>query len=160
MSLIKSSCSATHTKAPTSPTRRVPMVRVDPKSAIGAASAGPNTAWRAKGRCLAGSHRDWEATRYRRPPTWRSNIFILSSSHDGTPMSSEGAILRVSDHPRSALSPQMCESRASTRIPSAQEILSHEASLWNRLGIIYGLSENNRTMRPDKRACVGYLPST
>ena len=35
------------------PTRPVPIVRVDPKSATSAASAGPNTAWRAKGRCLA-----------------------------------------------------------------------------------------------------------
>src|ERR1019366_6386286 len=48
MSLIKSSCSATHTKAPMSPTRRVPIVRVAPKSATGAGSAEPNTACRAK----------------------------------------------------------------------------------------------------------------
>src|SRR3989442_11013670 len=89
MSLIKSSCSATHTNAPTSPTRRVPTVRVDAKSATGGGSAGPNTAWRAKGRCLAGSHNDCEATLYRRPPTSRSNTFILSSRQIGMEMSSE-----------------------------------------------------------------------
>src|SRR5713101_707942 len=43
MSLTKSNCSATHTSAPTSPTRRVPMVRTEPKSATGGGSAGPNT---------------------------------------------------------------------------------------------------------------------
>jgi hypothetical protein len=48
---------------PMSPTNRVPMVRVKAKSATGAGSAGPNTACRAKGRCLVGSHNDWEAIR-------------------------------------------------------------------------------------------------
>ena len=81
MSLIKSSCSATHTKAPMSPTSRVPTVQVAAKSAIGAGSAEPNTACRANGRCLVGFHNDWEAIRYRRPPTWRSKMFIHSSSH-------------------------------------------------------------------------------
>jgi hypothetical protein len=61
MSLIKSSCSATHTSAPTSPIRRVPMVHTDPKLATGGGSAGPNTAWRAKGRWRTESHKDWDA---------------------------------------------------------------------------------------------------
>src|SRR5471030_2614742 len=63
MSLTRSSCSATQTKAPTSPTRRVPIVRVAAKSATGGASAGPNTACRANGRWRAESHNDWEAIR-------------------------------------------------------------------------------------------------
>jgi len=58
-----------------------PTAQVAAKSATGAGSAEPNTACRANGRCLAGSHNDWEAIRYRRPPTWRSNMFITSSSH-------------------------------------------------------------------------------
>ncbi len=46
-------------------------------------------------------------------------------------MSSEGAILRVSDHPRSALSPQMCESRAS--------LLLCALRLLRRLGLLLPL---------------------
>src|SRR6266446_4577572 len=92
MSLIRSSCSATQTKAPTSPTRRVPMVRAKPKSATGGESAGPNTACRANDRCLAESHSDWEAIRYRRPATRRSNMFILSSRHVRALLSSERCV--------------------------------------------------------------------
>src|ERR1017187_5010688 len=40
-------------------------------------------------RITTGSHNDWEAIRYRRPPTWRSNIFIHSSSHTRKPLASE-----------------------------------------------------------------------
>src|SRR5882724_3612830 len=92
MSLIRSSCSATQTKAPTSPTRRVPMVRAKPKSATGGESAGPNTDCRANDRCLAESHSDWEAIRYRRPATRRSNMFILSSRHVRALLSSERCV--------------------------------------------------------------------
>ncbi len=101
MSLIRSSCSATQTKAPTSPTSRDPIVCVEPKSATGAGSAEPNTACRANGRCLAGSHNDWEAIRYRRPPTWRSNMFIHSSSHIREPLASETRPHKQLQRPRS-----------------------------------------------------------
>ena len=113
MSLIRSSCSATHTKAPISPTRRVPIVCVELRSATEAGSAEPNTACRAKGRCLAGSHNDWEAIRYRRPPTCRSNMFIHSSSHIPGLLASKTRKRRHYSPLGVDPTPQKCESRAS-----------------------------------------------
>src|SRR5206468_11718661 len=81
----RSNGSATQTNAPTSPTRRLPTVRVRLRSATGGGSAGPSTAWRANGRWRTASHNDCDAMRYRRPPTSRSNTFILSSSITGMP---------------------------------------------------------------------------
>src|SRR6266851_2560727 len=52
---IRSSCSATQINAPTSPTACVPIVRVAPRSATGAAVAGPSTIWRATERPRTGS---------------------------------------------------------------------------------------------------------
>src|SRR2546427_268662 len=113
MSLIRSSCSATHIRAPTSPTRRVPSVRVNPKSATGGSSADPSTACRAKGRCCSGSHTDWDAIRYRRPPTTRSNMFILSSSHILALLSTKRYICKVENPSPLELAAHNCESRAS-----------------------------------------------
>src|SRR5881396_566043 len=113
MSLIRSSCSATHIRAPTSPTRRVPSVRVNPKSATGGSSADPSTACRAKGRCRSGSHTDWDAIRYRRPPTTRSNMFILSSSHILALLSTKRYICKVENPSPLELAAHNCESRAS-----------------------------------------------
>src|SRR6266446_9172495 len=120
MSLIRSSCSATHTKAPISPTKRVPIVCVELRSATGAGSAEPNTACRAKGRCLAGSHNDWEAIRYRRPPTWRSNMFIHSSSHIPGLLASKTRKRRHYSPLGVDPTPQKCESRA-RRLACRQE---------------------------------------
>ena len=61
MCAIRSSCSATQTNAPTSPSARVPTVCVAPRSATGGGAAGPSTTWRATERPRTGSHTDWAA---------------------------------------------------------------------------------------------------
>src|SRR5438270_13520241 len=116
MRRIRSSCSATQTKAPTSPTRRVPTVWVNAKSAMGGESAGPKTACRANGRWRAESHSDWDAIRYRRPATWRSKMLILSSiSCSQAAVKLKARTEGVGVLPASPLGHQKCESRARER---------------------------------------------
>ena len=133
-SLIQSSCSATHTRAPMSPTSRVPTVRVEPKSATGAGSAEPHTACRANGRCLAGSHHDWEAMRSRRPPIWRSNMFLPSASHLRKPFASEISAQRKT---RSILRPSASRGRAGR----VTRRLNRACPNWQRCGKTAGQEE-------------------